>query len=40
VLAPMIIYVVMRVLRPALFSDLPVLRRLREILPEKEAGPG
>ena len=34
VLAPMIIYVVMRILRPALFSDLPVLRRLREILPE------
>jgi hypothetical protein len=36
VLAPMIIYVVMRILRPALFSDLPVLRRLREIVPEKE----
>jgi hypothetical protein len=36
VLAPMIIYVVMRILRPALFSDLPVLRRLREIVPEKD----
>jgi hypothetical protein len=35
VLAPMIIYVVMRILRPALFSDLPILRRLREIIPEK-----
>lgn len=35
VLAPMIIYLVMRVVRPALFSDLPVLRRLREVLPEK-----
>jgi|GEM_PF-6248293 len=34
-LAPVIIYVVMRILRPALFSDLPVLRRLREILPER-----
>jgi hypothetical protein len=40
VLAPMIIYVVMRILRPALFSDLPVLRRLREVLPEKEEGIG
>jgi hypothetical protein len=26
---------VMRILRPALFSDLPLLRRVRDILPEK-----
>jgi hypothetical protein len=35
VLAPILIYLVMRVLRPALVSDLPVLRHVREVLPEK-----